>query len=279
MDISFGNGSIGYVAQAKECKPSAQRGFDVVSINIPLELHLRERESRKGFVLSGVTAELKGGESRWLLGSGFVRGIFGPTAHPLPTTLEIRCSPRALAQYEAARSGGPVQLTCEVRSQIQRLELGGGVLPDPTTASGSIALEFSKEDWTRALRCCGLSASVVVEIPFPLTDSHSDDAGLRALLDAVEAFEHGGTTSWKDSIGHIRPYLEKWKDLEPLDKVALKEPKDGSPTDRTWKLLNLRDALYKCCHFWLHETKSACTRQDALFAVSTFASLLNAVRS
>lgn len=194
MDITFGNGSIGYMTQAKESKPGVQRGFDVVSINIPLELLLRERESRKGFVLSGVTAELKGGETRWLLGSGFVRGIFSPTSHPLPTTLEVRCSPRALARYEAARGGGPVQLMCEVRAQIQRLEIGGGVLPEPTNVSGSIALEFSKEDWTSALRRCGLSASVVVEIPFPLTDAQIDDPGLRALLDAVEAFEHGGNT-------------------------------------------------------------------------------------
>jgi hypothetical protein len=40
--------------------------------------------------------------------------------------------------------------------------------------------------------------------------------------------------------------------------------------------LNLRDALYKCCHFWVHESKDACTRKDAVMALATFASLLRA---
>lgn len=279
MDITLGSGSVGCITLSKDRKLTVQRGFNVVSINIPLDLELRERESRKGYVLSRVAADLKDGENRWLLGSGFVNGIFRPVTRPIPMHLEVRCSPRALAQYEALRNGDPVHLTCDVRAEIQRLEVSGQLLAEPDGVYGSIGVKFSKEDWNSALRSCGLSASVVVEIPFPLTDADVDDHGLRALLDAFEAFEHGGTTAWKDSIGHIRPHLQKWIELEPLDKVASKEPKDGSPVDRTWKLLNLRDALYKCCHFWIHESKSACTRQDALLALSTFASLLNAFRS
>ena len=113
--------------------------------------------------------------------------------------------------------------------------------------------------------------SVLVEIPIPVGDVFPLDTGLRALRDAAEAFNQGGPTAWKNSVGHIRPFVERWRSLEPLPQT---EPKDGSPADRTWKLLNLRDALYKCCHFWVHESKDACTRNDAALALATFASLL-----
>jgi hypothetical protein len=135
--------------------------------------------------------------------------------------------------------------------------------------------EFSREKWTSALRSCRLSASVLVEVPIPVLNSENSSEGTRALHDAVEAFEHGGTTAWKDTVGHIRPFLENWKKCEPLQQ---EEPRDGSPADRKYKLLNLRDALHKCCHFWVHEPKAACNRNDALLALSTLALLLESLR-
>ena len=283
MDITFGSRTIAMITQAARGKPTAQRGFDVVSINIPLELELVGSEAHTRWVLSDLTADIsaRGSQSELrLLGSGLVRGLFMPAkvARKAEVLLVVRCSPRALAAYETSRDGGPVQLRCELWATVQSLPIFGsrGAPLEPSQVYDCIDVEFSKEDWNRALRSCGLSASLLVEIPFPLTDADQSDPGLRALVDSFEAFEHGGTTAWKDSIGHIRPYLEDWKEAESRPP---EEPKDGSPADRTWKLLNLRDALHKCCHFWVHESKSACTRQDALLALSTFASLLNAFRS
>jgi hypothetical protein len=151
---------------------------------------------------------------------------------------------------------------------------GRDCLSEPEFPFGVINMELPKESWNKALRSCGLSASVLVEIPLPLFDADNLDEGLRAVLDALEAFEHGGTTGWKDAVGHIRPHLEAWKKREPIPQH---EPKDGSAADRAYKLLSLRDALYKCCHFWVHESKASCTRSDAVLALATFASLLNAI--
>jgi hypothetical protein len=119
-----------------------------------------------------------------------------------------------------------------------------------------------------------LSASILVEIPFPV-DQAADDEALTALSNAYQAFQNGGAVAWKDCVGHIRPYLERWRRDEPTPSA---EPKDGSAADRRWKQLNFRDALHKCCHFWVHESASACNQDDALLALSSFASLLKSTR-
>lgn len=282
MHIKISETSLGTIELSRASKPFMQRGFDVVSIGIPLQFDLRARIGDNTWALSDVTADLKvqgatAGDG--LLGSGLLQGPFMPILerYEFCETLMIRCSPKALSQYETARNGGIVKMRCYCLGKIQRLtpgNQGGYLVSEPVRVYDYIDIEFSREDWTAALRSCGLSVSVLVEIPFPVTDSDGLDPGLQALRDAVEAFEHGGSTAWKDSIGHIRPFLENWAASEPLAAVATKEPKDGSAVDRTWKLLSLRDALFKCCHFWVHESKSACTRSDAVLALSTFASLL-----
>jgi hypothetical protein len=191
----------------------------------------------------------------------------------LARSINVHCSPRAIAQYEVFRDGGPVRLRCEVRGKICGiLQLDTTLhVVNPSQVFGSMDIEFSRESWTIALRTSGLSAGVLVEIPLPIAHGAKSTYGLQALIDASEAFDHGGATAWKNTVGHIRPFLEEWKRQQPLPGP---EPRDGSASDRTWKLLNLRDALYKCCHFWVHESKSACTRDDAQLALSAFAALL-----
>ncbi len=270
---------MGSITLSRGDKPTARRGFDVVSIYIPLELELRGREPGNGYVLSDLAADIRDRKSQWLLGSGSLTQNFMPARQTRTERicLDVRCSPRALAQYEVRRNGGPVELTCQLSGNIHSLiNMDGEWVPDLVGTAGPIDLEFSREDWTSTLRSCGLSGSVLIEIPFPLTDADISDPGVQALHDAFEAFEHGGSTAWKSTITHIRPYLEKWREVDPRPPADA-EPKDGSPADRKWKLLNLRDALHKCCHLWEHESKSACTRQDALLVLSTFASLLRAL--
>jgi hypothetical protein len=120
----------------------------------------------------------------------------------------------------------------------------------------------------------GLAVSVLVEIPFPL---HSDpqDPSLEALSNAFASFQNGAATGWKACIGDIRPYLEQWRKAEPTPQ----QPPKGSAGDRKFKLLSYRDALYRCCHFWVHEAASETSRDDAILALSSFAALLKAYRS
>ncbi len=283
MDIRFRSGMVGSIGLSSENGPSAQRGLDIVSISIPLQFQLAARKPNESWMLSELTADLRvraaNAANCWLLASGSLPQHFTPAvgSSNLPVILNVRCSPRALANFEKLRNGGPIQLRCELWGKIYGVYTLNGreCLIEPEPVFGLIDMDFPREKWISALRSCGLSASVFLEIPLPLSATDHFDDGFRALFDAFEAFEHGGTTAWKDTIGHIRPFLEDWKKRQTRED---KEPKDGSLADREWKLLNLRDALHKCCHLWMHESKSSCSRPDAMLALATFASLLDAVR-
>lgn len=279
MEITYRSRRIGSINPSGTVQPTTQKGFDLVMVGIPLDFRFEACEGGGHWMLSDLTVDLlvrrPGGET-WLLGSGSHAEMFMSATGPLQLarSVNILCSPRGLAQYEVLRDGGPVRLRCEVRGKICGLlnVNGANCLSNPASVFGSIEIEWSRASWTDALNSCGLSTSVLVEIPLPPAGAGVPDDGQSALLDAFEAFNHGGATAWKNAVGHIRPYLEAWGDREPLSG---KEPKDNSVADRTWKLLNLRDALYKCCHFWVHEPKSSCTRKDALLALAIFASLLD----
>jgi hypothetical protein len=278
MDITYRGRQIGSINPSATVQPSTQKGFDLVTVGIPLDFRFEACQPGAHWMLADLAVDLlvqRPNAETWLLGSGLHPEMFmsATGAVPLARTVNIRCSPRGLAQYEAFRNGGPVRLRCEVRGKICALINVGGNnhLSNPSTVFGSIEIEFPRTNWTDALGSCGLSTSVLIEVPLPPAGGPDDGRG--ALRDAFEAFNHGGATAWKNAVGHIRPYLEEWKDQEPLSKT---EPRDGSVADRNWKLLNLRDALHRCCHFWVHESKSSCTRQDALLVLTTFASLLQA---
>jgi hypothetical protein len=282
MEITYRDRQVGSINLSRTGGPRAQRGFDLVLVGIPVDFRFEAREAGKQWMLSDLNVDLlvqRPDGVSWQLGSALHVESFMSATGPmeLPRCINVRCSPRGLAQYEVFRDGGPVRLRCEVHGRICSLlnVSGANCHANPSPVFGSIDVEFSRESWTAALRSCGLSAAVLMEIPLPLPHAGKPDDGLHALLDAFEAFDHGGVTAWKNSVGHIRPFLEEWRNHQPLQGS---EPKDGSVEDRTWKLLNLREALYKCCHFWVHESKSSCTREDALLALATFASLLRAVR-
>jgi hypothetical protein len=278
MEIIYGSRLVGSMNPSRTGKPATQRGFDLVVVRIPLDFRFEAREVSNHWMLSELTVDLlvqRSGDEKWLLGSGSIVEMLRSAnqSQDLQRNVDIRCSPRGLAQYEGFRDGGPVRLRCEVRGKICGLLKANGVdcLSNPMPVFGSMEIEWSKEDWTNALRSCGLSTSVVVEIPLPLVGEGVLDDGRKALLEAFDAFNLGGATAWKNSVDLIRPYLAEWKKKEPRE---VNEPKDGSDADHTWNLQNLRDALYKCCCFWIHGPASSCTREDALLALATFSSLL-----
>lgn len=220
---------------SRTCQLTAKRGFDLVMVSVPLDFRLNASEAGQHWKLSGLSLDLlvqgPGGES-WLLGSGSLAEMLGSAnqAMDLARSVDIRCSPRGLAQYEVFRDGGPVRLRCDVRGNICGFHNANNCLVNPSAVFGSMEIEWSRESWTGALGLCGLSTSVLVEIPLPLVGEGASDDGRKALLDAYEAFNHGGATAWKNSVGHIRPYLEAWIKREPV--VGL-EPKDNSDADRT----------------------------------------------
>ena len=280
MDISYRSTRVGTVEFGNDASttPTALKSFDLVTVGIPLQFQLEGCAADRRWAIPSLTIDLLAGLSagQSLLGSGVYVGNLMPATgtNKFPVLVNVRCSPRALVQYDAARNGAAVKFRCEVRGTIYGLlQLDGReCLSDPSLVYGSIDFEFPKETWASMMRSCGLSASVLLEIPIPSATGAQLKDGHRALLDAFEAFEHGGTTAWKDAVGHIRPYLELWCKQQSLPNVQ--PPKDGSDADRDWKLLSLRDALYKYCHLLVHNPKSSCTRKDALLVLNTFACLL-----
>jgi hypothetical protein len=282
MEIRFQDEKIASIGQAAKAPPTAQRDFDIITIDLPFDLQFEARRPGKHWVLSALRMEVSArrpGLANRLLGSSFHPEIFHSSTGSMSTSRSFKmcCSPRGLAEYEAFRSGGPVLLHCDVFGIVSAvLEINGSnYLGSPSPVGGQMDIEFSRENWASALRSCGLSASVLVEVPLLMSQSGKPSGGEKALSDALDEFDHGGATAWKSSISHIRPFLEKWRELKPLQGP---DPRDGSAAERDWKLLTLREALYKCCHFWIHESKDACTREDALLALATFASLLNVLR-
>jgi|HubBroStandDraft_6_1064221.scaffolds.fasta_scaffold549515_1 hypothetical protein len=281
MEITYRHthvGTIEFATDSSAPPPTALKGFDTVTLGIPLQFHLEGCAANQRWMLSNLNVELRTQSPglQNLLASGIhVETLMPATgALKLSRLVNVRCSPRALLQYEASRDGAPILFRCELRGTIYGLLQMNGreCLSDPSPTYGWVDFEFPKHAWASMLRNCELSASVFVEIPLPSGPMHQLDDSHRALLDAFEAFEHGGATAWKDSVGHIRPYLEAWSKQQPLPSTQ--PPKDGSKADREWKLLNLRDALYKCCHVLVHSPKSSCTRKDALLILNTFARLL-----
>jgi hypothetical protein len=278
MEIRYRDRQVGSIAFSKAQSLAMQRGFDSIEIGVPFDFRLEAPVNGKHWMLSDLSLDIfvrRPVGDNWLLASGAHKETFRSATGPLdlPRNVNARCSPRALAQYEALRDGGPVRLQSEIRGRVSGLlNLNGSdLVVNPSPVFGTVEIELSREHWTAALRKCGLSASVLVEIPIPVGEAFPLDTGLRALLDAAEAFDQGGPRAWKNSVGHIRPFIEQWRNREALPHA---EPKDGSASDRRWKLLNLRDALYKCCHFWVHESRDACRRRDAVMVLATFASLL-----
>lgn len=230
MDIIYRNQQIGSINLSRADGPTSQRGFDRVLLGIPLDFRLEAGDGAKHRQVSDLVVDIlvqRPGTANWLLGSGLHMESLVSATGPIELTrsINVRCSPRGIAEYEAFRDGGPVRLRCEVRGKIcGLLHFDSAVhLVNPSPFFGAMDIEFSKESWTAALRSCGLSAGVLVEIPLPLGNEVKLSDGLQALLDAAEAFGHGGPTAWKNTVGHIRPFLEEWKNRQPLQGS---EPRD-----------------------------------------------------
>ena len=282
MDIQLQSRRIAAIRFRAEGQIAATRGFDIVAIQLPLRIEL-EVEPSSTWLCDQIDLDLFAvipthGES--LLASGRLHMVLESrkSRYDPETTVELRCTPAAIAAYEGMRDGGPVDLRLKVNARVHELEPGSAhrkMLCVTQTAWGQEDFRVDTAKWTRGLMNAGLAASVLVEIPFPL---HSDphDPALEALTNAFASFQNGAATGWKACIGDIRPYLEHWTKVEPTPP---QQPPKGSAADRKFKLLRYRDALYQCCHYWVHEAASETSRNDAVLALGSFAALLKAYRS
>jgi hypothetical protein len=284
MDVHFKNYSVATIRYHTAGEITSSRGFDVVIVRLPLHIDIEAEPNGSTWLCDNIEMELSSAESggtERLLASGRLRMALESRRTAYATdafTIDLRSTPKAIAEYERWRNGKAVDLRLKLRAQLYELEPATDyrrMLCQTHHVTEQEDFRIDKARWIKSLRAVGLSASLLVEIPFPIESDPNDEA-LRAISDAFAAFENGGPTAWKDCVGHIRPYLENWRNTESTPKV---EPKDGSAADRKWKLLNYRDALYKACHFWVHEAASETSRNDALLALSSFAALLKAFRN
>ena len=284
MDVRFKKCSVATIRYHAGGEVTSSRGFDVVIVRLPLRIDIEAEPNGCAWLCDNIEMDLlsvESGSTERLLASGRLRCELESRSTAYTTdgfTIDLRSTPKAIAEYERLRNGRTVDVRLRLRAQLYELAPVTDyrrMLCETHHVTEQEDFRIDKAKWIKALRAIGLTASLLVEIPFPLESDPTDEA-LMALSDAFTAFENGGATAWKGCVGHIRPYLENWKDAEPTPKV---EPKDGSAADRKWKLLNYRDALYKSCHFWIHEAASETSRNDALLALSSFAALLKAFRN
>jgi hypothetical protein len=282
MNIDFGQRTVATLRLQVEGQISAWKEFDCVTLQIPIRTEIYA-EPTSTWLCQNIALELFGvqpGGSERLICAGPMNEVLEPRRghYAFDRQVPFRCTPNAIAEYENLRSGNPVMFRLKFRGQIHELQAGTEhrkMLCEPLNVWGQEDVVADKAKWIAALRSAGLSVSVLFEVPLPVTGEIQDEA-LIALKSAFSSFENGGTTAWKDSVGHLRAFLEKWKKAQSNTSP---ETKDGSAADREWKLLNLRDGLLKCCHFWMHEAASECGRDDALLILSTFAALLKSHRS
>jgi hypothetical protein len=101
------------------------RGFDHVTINLQLK---RRFEANKGktVMLADITASLSGhtrSNGPAIIGYGGASGFCtsASSAHETPMPVEIRCSPRAIAEFDRERAGGQIKLHCQLSGMSYEL--------------------------------------------------------------------------------------------------------------------------------------------------------------
>lgn len=137
--------------------------------------------------------------------------------------------------------------------------------------------EISKEIWIDRLRRIGILENVLVEIPLYSSPSSPWDGVWKALADARDAFEKGGSTGWQACVRSCRLALEHWQKIEQEDQgPGWKAPTRAEKESRTkeQRIDNIRWHLYQLAHDAAHSHADKWERDDAVLILSTLASLL-----
>lgn len=148
---------------------------------------------------------------------------------------------------------------------------------EPSLLSGQVQISYRKEVWVEMLRSLQIAETVLVEIPLPQSPPAPWDEVWRALVEARNAFESGGSTGWKGCVAATRLALEKWQGIEKEEMgPGWAPPQQRERESRTKKqrLDNLRWHLLQCAHLAPHSPADDWARDDALLCLATLSALL-----
>lgn len=198
------------------------------------------------------------------------------------TGIKWRGSLPQLACFEKIRGGNTPNIQLNIWIEYYYL-IDTDIHPAPPLRTESrnswlnYSLELSKELWVDRLRKIDFLENILIEIPLPSSPNSPWDEVWKAMVDAREAFEKGGTTAWKDCIVSCRLALEEWQKIEKEDMGA--GWKSPSPVDRQLRtkeqrLDNIRWHLLQLAHYSAHTHADRWAREDALIMLSTLSALL-----
>src|SRR5262249_49230904 len=189
-----------------------------------------------------------------------------------------------LSVYEKLRDGGGGQFDIQFEGELFYL------VPAPQShhmfrteperfrsKAGFTTITYPKEVWVKMLRGLGVAENVLVEVPLPGSPSPDWDGVWKALVDARNAFEQGGSTGWKGCVTAVRLALETWQGIEKEQMgPGWSAPSQADRRARTKKerLDNLRWHLLQIAHLGAHTGAEEWSRDDALLMLSTLSALL-----
>jgi len=189
----------------------------------------------------------------------------------------------ALAACERVRDGKDPRFYVEVNGElcflIPALTGNNLIRSAPSPMPGQTTIKYPAATWVRMLRKLGVAENVLVEVPLPTSPPAPWDEVWRALVEARDAFEHGGSTGWKATVSSVRLALEKWQSIEPEDHgPGWKAPDVADRRTRTTRqrLDNLRWHLLQCAHQGPHTAAESWSRDDALLMFASLSALLAA---
>lgn len=190
-----------------------------------------------------------------------------------------------LATFERMREGNVPQIDIDLRGEFCYLLPGAhryyGVRTEPQRFflrdGGNVRVSYPREVWNKMLQNLGVAENVLVEVPLPGNPSGDWDPVWRALVDARNYFEQGGSTGWKGCVASVRLALEKWRDVEVEDPgPGFVRPSVADREARTKKqrLDQLRWDLLQMAHQGAHTHTEMWTRDDALLMLAMLSALL-----
>jgi hypothetical protein len=188
----------------------------------------------------------------------------------------------ALAFFEKIRDGEIPKIHLSVSGEycylvsLQNLPKVD-IRTEPQTFEISKNLEISKEIWIERLRKIDFLENILIEIPLPDSPGSPWDDVWKAIVEARDAFEKGGTTAWKNCIVSCRLALEKWQKIEKEQMGAgwkAPSPADRQLRTKEERLDNIRWHLLQLGHHSAHTHADNWNRNDALIMLSTLSALL-----
>jgi hypothetical protein len=195
--------------------------------------------------------------------------------------LEWRGPLAAMALYERIRDGRPAMLRFQLTGELCFvLDVNGFTSrfrsePIWIGGHGTKDVTYKPEAWKKVLDDLGVAQVILLEVPLPASPPTGWDKLWKHVRDAVDSFEQGGTTGWKNCVASLREAMTEWQKVEP-ENLGNFQPR---VTDRnTWTLRQRIDSLRwlvrEVAHLGPHKPADEWTRDEALLVLSTLAALI-----